>query len=86
MPTIKFIVTESLNELTWDEWNALEQGASRESKEILARYVVDEHDKPIPYNQALKLLGSVKLKDLAEVTGNFWRALRENAVNPPTGG
>ena len=83
---IKFVVTDSLNELTWDEWNSLEQGVSKEAKSILARYLVDDDDKPIPHAEALKILGSVKLKDLADVTGKFWKALRENAVNPPTGG
>jgi len=83
---IKFVVTKALDELTWDEWNALEQGISKQAKEILARFMVDEDDKPVPLDQALKILGSVKMKDIAEVTGKFWSAMRENAVNPQTGG
>ena len=86
MPTIKFVVTENMNELTWEDWNSLEEGASKHTREIMARFLVDENDKPVEYKEAMKILGAVKMKELAEVTGGFWRSLRDASVNPQTGG
>lgn len=82
MPEIKFNVTDGLDELTWEEWNALEEGIGKKVREILARYMVDESGKKIEFRDAMKRLGALKMKEIAEVTGAFWKALREHSVNP----
>lgn len=83
---IKFVVTDSLDDLTWEEWNALEEGIGKKVREILARYMVDEDGKKLEYREAMKRLGALKMKEIGAVTSAFWKALREHSVNPPTGG
>ena len=73
MTVIKFVVTESMNELTWEDWNALEEGASKHTREIMARFLVDENDRPVEYNKAMKILGSCE----NEGTGRGYRRILE---------
>jgi hypothetical protein len=84
--TIQFMVTEAINDLTWDEWIALEEGQGRGTKNIMARFMVDESGKPISQEEAVKILGKIKLKELAVISSRFWKSLREKAVNPTIGG
>jgi hypothetical protein len=83
---IKFIITEDVGELTWDDWIALEGGHSAKTRDIMARFVVDAEDKPMALSDAKLLLGKVKVKELAKVSGEFWKALKEKSAPPPTGG
>ena len=69
--------------LTWDDLEILESGKIGQSKSILARFVVDELEKPIEFDKALKMLGSLKMAQIEEVLSSFTKLMSEDAINPP---
>lgn len=53
-------------------------------QEVIARFVVDESDNPIPFDKAVELLDDVSLSDMAGVVEKFTNLLKDTAINPPT--
>jgi hypothetical protein len=70
--------------LTWDDLEVLESGKMGASKNVIARFVVDAADQPVPYERAKKELGALKMKDIQVVLTRFLELLNDNALNPPT--
>lgn len=83
---LRFKLEGSLaEELTWDEIEILEIPKVGAAKNILARYMVDENDQPIPYEQAVKTLGKIKgATAILEAVNAFMGYIKDGAVNPPT--
>ena len=86
MTDIRFLLNEGIGELTWDDWICLENGLSSKSRDILARFMVDKNDKPVPLDAAKAALGKLKITQVAEITSAFWKAAKDSSVNPTTGG
>lgn len=85
MTTIRFKFDgEPKDNLTWDDLEILETGKMGASKNILARFVVDASDQPVPLEQAKKQLGSLKLSQIEATLKAFMELLSGNAINPPT--
>lgn len=70
--------------LTWDDLEILEGGKIGQSKNILARFVVDEHEKPVPFEKAKKQLGQLTMGQIEETLKAFTDLMTSNAINPPT--
>lgn len=52
------------------------------SKEILARFVVEVDEAPMPFEKANKLLGALKLSEIESVLKSFMELLTSDAINP----
>lgn len=70
--------------LTWDDLEILESGKVGASKNILARFVVDENQKPVPEDKAKKMLGALKVAQIQNVMAQFMTLINDAAINPPT--
>ena len=70
--------------LTWDDLEVLESGKAGASKNILARFMVDAAGESVPFEQAKKQLGALKIKQIQEVLAQFMSVMNDTAVNPPT--
>ena len=86
--TIKFKVDgDKLGEsLTFDELIALQEGQARAVRDVLARYMVDEQDVSIPPDEASKVLGAMKLAEVADIAKQFTAAIQDKTANPTNGG
>lgn len=70
--------------LTWNDLETLEAGRIGASKNILARFIVDESGKPIPIDKAKEILGQLKMKEIEGVLSEFTKLMTEGALNPQT--
>lgn len=70
--------------ITWDDLEILESGKMGASKNILARFVVDAKDDPMPFEDAKKLLGKLKVSEIQGVLTRFMELVNNAAVTPPT--
>lgn len=68
--------------LTWDDMEVLESGRMGAAKNVLARFVVDDAEKPVPFETAKKNLGALKLRDIQGVLEQFTKLISESAINP----
>lgn len=68
--------------LTWDDLEILESGKMGKSKEILARFVVEADEAPMPFEKANKQLGALKLSEIEGVLKSFMELLTSDAINP----
>lgn len=90
MLEVNFHFTESaLNELTWEEIEVFEGGASfsmKKARTIMARFMVGANQQPLPYEQAYESLGRLKLGEMNAVFEKFADVLKGTAVPPVTSG
>lgn len=85
MTAIKFKFDGSVKDvLTWDDIEILEEGRIGKAKNILARFIVDENDKPIPFEEAKKQLGKLKMGQIEETMQAFTVLMKEEAIPPQT--
>lgn len=70
--------------LTWDDLEILESGKIGASKNILARFVVDDTGQPVPEAQARKQLGNLKMSEIEGVVKAFMELITGQAINPPS--
>ena len=83
MDTIRFkFEGEPKDNLTWDDLEILESGKIGQSKTILARFVVDDSEKPVPFEDALKMLGQLKMGQIEGVISSFTELMSNKAINP----
>ena len=88
---IKFNITKELiQELPEKDYEVIEMAQDGEVKlyklrPLLARFVVDENDKPMPHPAAMKLLGEIPLTQWGDVVNQFASALKGSTV-PNTSG
>ena len=69
--------------LTWDDLEIIESGRMGASKNVLARFVVDAAGNPMPFEEAKKLMGKLKLSEVSGVLQQFMELVNNAAVNPP---
>lgn len=85
----RFVITEEgLNDLEWEETEVL-QGESRSAatnRRVLAKFMVNQEGQPVPFDEAMAILGRLKKKEREAVFVKFWAALAALAVPPESGG
>ena len=83
MTQINFLITpEKANEMTWEEMESLMEGNIVRARGLIARFMVDENDQPLDYEQARKILGGLKLPEIKGAVEQFAAAMKDSAVNP----
>ncbi len=81
-----------LDELTWEQWDALEYAGEGDvsmarMRRIIAQFMVDEAGEPLPFARAFRELGELKRSEMWDAVGALARAVkeaRESAVPPST--
>lgn len=83
---INFHINENLiNELTWEEYEAFE-GAQEgniklsQLRPLIARFMVDEAQKPLSHASAMKQLGAIPMAQIKDVFKQFSDTLTGAAV------
>lgn len=66
-----------------DDYIALEDGKIKGIRNVVSWFVSDENGGYMPRDKALKLLGSLNLKQLGELGVNFIKAAEEAAAGGP---
>lgn len=80
---IRFAFTEDLQKtLTWDDIDTIESGKIGKSKSVIARFVVDENNKPVGVEKAEEILGKLTLAEIQPVLEEFAKVMSEGAVTP----
>lgn len=69
--------------LTWDDLEILEGGKIGASKNILARFVVDDAGNPVPEAEAKRQLGQLKMSEIESTLKAFMDLMTGAAINPP---
>lgn len=91
MTEIHFYITEqAVNEMEADDYEAFERAQDGEFKlyrvrPALCRFMVDEKNAPIPYEQALKISGKMKLRQVKEFLEAFFKTMEDAAVKKTSG-
>jgi hypothetical protein len=73
------ITLDSLDFLTWRDWEAIESGeiSYKEARRIVAMFMVDQEGKPIEHTQAMDTLGDLSFREMKLVLTNFSQAIRK---------
>ena len=88
---INFYITEqAINDMSASDYEAFERAQDGEVKvyklrPAICRFMVDEHNKPIPYEQALKISEKLKIKQLKDFIGKFFEVMKNTTVPKETG-
>lgn len=83
---IQFLINEqSVNAMTWEEYEAFERSQEGDTKlyrlrPILARFVVDDKDNPVEHEIAMRLLGKVPMAKIKEVISLFVETMKNGTV------
>jgi hypothetical protein len=80
------ITTDALNELTWEQWEWIEDKPTmHQSRDICAVFLIGENGKPLSHVEALAVLGKLKGPEIKEVTDALVKKLTElqAAAVPP---
>ncbi len=84
--TDKVHVKLSVEELTFDEMIAIQEGNLRQAKGILVKFAVDENGKPLPDEDANRLIGQLSLTQMRELFNEFGAQINtEMAETLPNG-
>ena len=81
---IKFDGKKIAEDVTWGDLEILEGGTHKSSIEVLSRFMLDESGKPLTQAKAREVLRKLKPREAGQVITDFYKALREGAINPPT--
>jgi len=89
---IRLHVTQKrLDELSVDDQIALEEwsddsASTRQRRDLVARFVVDDKKDYLPEARARKLIGRLTTDEFAVVIREFMQKFSDMAVNPTKGG
>lgn len=79
------------DELTVDDWAMLDDWRDSippkggQVRDFLARMAVDDQGAPVPYDQALRQVGQIKLTEFSAILSDALKTLRGEAVPNPSG-
>ena len=87
---IRFLINREKIGLTWEEYETIELAQDgdvkmRRLRPVVARFMVDEKDQPLPHSQALAILGALPMEEVKDVFEQFANAMRESAVPNASG-
>lgn len=75
------------NDLTWLEMESLMTGNGMKSlitiRPIMARFLLNEAgDEVLPHDEAMTVLGNLKISEIKEVMSAFAEVMKNTALNP----
>jgi hypothetical protein len=88
---IQFLINEqSVNNMTWEEYEVFERSQEgniklKDLRPILARFMVDDNNKAVPHEQAMKTLGEVPVSKIKETIEIFMNTLKVGTIPNPNG-
>ena len=82
---IRFLINREKIGLTWEEYETIELAQEgdvkmRRLRPVVARFMVDENNQPLPHTQALAILGKLPMDEVKDVFEQFANAMRESAI------
>jgi hypothetical protein len=81
------ISKEVLDDLTWEEWELVDNATYTSSRKLLAKFIVGVDGKPLPKDEAMAALGKLKTADIKSTLELFTAKIKElGAINPTTDG
>lgn len=69
--TKKVYIKLSIDDLTFDEMIAVQEGSLRQAKGILVKFATDESGKPLPEDVASEEIGQMSLSQMRELFAEF---------------
>jgi len=83
MTQISFSITQDkADQMTWEEMEALLDGNIARARRVMARFLVDEKEQPVEFDEAMKTLGNLKMSEIKDAVSIFAEAMKNSAVNP----
>lgn len=86
MTDINFYITEnSVNSLTWEEYEAFERAQEGQMKlyqlrPVLARFMTNGDNKPLGHEVAMKILARLPLPKIKEAINLFMQTLQDSTI------
>jgi len=85
MEIIFYITEEAVNNMEAIDYEAFERAQDGEFKlyrlrPALCRFMVDANNKPVPYQQALKVSEKMKISQVKDFIQKFFETVSNNAV------
>ncbi len=72
--------------LTLNQLIAMQDGDIRTMRDVLANTLVDESGEHIEFEKAKTIIGDMNLAQIKETSEEFARQVKEQAINPTSGG
>lgn len=81
---------DTVNQMSWEEFEAFERAQDGglklyQLRPVLARFMVDEKQKPIPQKKAMEALAKITLDKVQEVIEVFVNAINEGVLPKENG-
>ena len=83
---VKFDGDKIARDITWGDLEVLEAGRHKDSIEILSKFMQDENGVLMLPADAKKKLRGLKPAEAGAVITEFYKALRDGAINTPSAG
>jgi hypothetical protein len=86
-----YFSNEARKRLTWDDLDTIEmmqegQVSTRRIRALAARFMTNEGNEYLPFEQAYKSLGKLTEEEITDVLKKFTEAMKGAAVPNPNGG
>jgi hypothetical protein len=91
MTEIHFYITEqAVNDMETEDYEAFERAQDGDFKlyrvrPALCRFMVDAANKPVPYEQALKISGKMKISHIKDFLETFFKTIQAAAIPKASG-
>lgn len=91
MTKIHFLINEqSVNSMTWEEYEAFENAQEgniklKDLRPVLARFMTNGNDLPVDHKKAMKILGELPLPKIKETVEIFMGTLQDSAIPKANG-
>ena len=88
---INFLITEqSVNDMDIVDYEAFERAQDGDVKlyrlrPAITRFMVDKDNKPIPFDEAIKVSSKLKVKDMKNFIQKFFEVMKQSAVPKANG-
>lgn len=88
---IQFYITEkAVNEMSAEDYEAFERAQDGEIKmyrlrPAICRFMVDEHNNPIPHEQAMKISGKMKIIQYKDFIEKFFQTMQDATISKGNG-
>lgn len=68
--------------ITVDDYLGMQEGDIKASVDVLSKFIVDDDDEYLPYEEGRKIIGQIPMNELPGVVDEFSKAVQD-AANPP---
>lgn len=86
MTEIHFLINEqSVNSMTWEEYEAFENAQEgniklKDLRPVLARFMTNGNDLPVDHKKAMKILGELPLPKIKQTVEIFMSTLQDSTI------